>query len=349
MSARISIGTWAYLFNQEEPTTDFHTILHKLQDLGYDGVELGSFGPHPSPATHPTRASRAKLKKHIADHGLALSGVAIDLWAYKVPGVSILEEIPSAYLTAFLGWCQFAGELDAKTVRVDSVVGPTHFATDPDGQKLGAEKGMDRLAAVWDKCSKMAADYGLSVCWEFEPGFAFNKPSEVVRLVDAVRAKGNPNFGVLYDTCHAHMCAAVGANHQGEKEILPGGALELLETLTGENYSRPPDRQRRVAQRAQHQHAQPVRHRGAGLRPAGAGRPEGRGADRLVVRGPVLLAERLGRDRPEQEVPGRPAGQARRRGVREAEPWSRCHPPGRRATSPNCTSGWAGCRSNASG
>ena len=233
MSARISIGTWAYLFNQEEPTTDFHTILHKLQDLGYDGVELGSFGPHPSPATHPTRASRAKLKKHIADHGLALSGIAIDLWAFKVPGVSILEEIPSAYLTAFLGWCQFAGELDAKTVRVDTVVGPNHFTADAEGQKLGAEKGLDRLASVWDKCSKMAADYGLNVCWEFEPGFAFNKPSEILKLVDAVKAKGNPNFGVLYDTCHAHMCAAVGANHQGEKEILPGGALELLDKLKG--------------------------------------------------------------------------------------------------------------------
>ena len=65
--ARISIGTWAYLFNQETPTNDFHVILHKLQDLGYDGVELGSFGPHPTPATHPTKASRAKLKKEIVE------------------------------------------------------------------------------------------------------------------------------------------------------------------------------------------------------------------------------------------------------------------------------------------
>ena len=65
--ARISIGTWAYLFNQKEPTNDFHTIIHKLQDLGYDGVELGSFGPHPSPVSHPTKAKRAKLKKEIAD------------------------------------------------------------------------------------------------------------------------------------------------------------------------------------------------------------------------------------------------------------------------------------------
>jgi sugar phosphate isomerase/epimerase len=73
----------------------------------------------------------------------------------------------------------------------------------------------------------------MSVCWEFEPGFVFNKPSEVVQIVDQVRAKGNANFGVLYDTCHAHMCAAVGANQPGSKETLPGGAMELLDKLKG--------------------------------------------------------------------------------------------------------------------
>ena len=231
--ARISIGTWAYLFNQEVPTNDFHVILHKLQDLGYDGVELGSFGPHPSPVSHPTKASRQKLRKTIADHGLELSGIAVDLWAFKNAGTSIMDENPAAYLTAFLGWCAFAADLDVKTIRVDTVIAPNYFETDTEGKKIGAHAGMDRLASVWDKASKMAADYGMNICWEFEPGFAFNKPSEIVSLVDAVRAKGNPNFGVLYDTCHAHMCAVVGANHTGEKEILPGGELELLEKLKG--------------------------------------------------------------------------------------------------------------------
>jgi sugar phosphate isomerase/epimerase len=73
----------------------------------------------------------------------------------------------------------------------------------------------------------------MHLTWEFEPGFLFNKPSEVLRIVDAVKAKGNPNFGVMYDTCHAHMCAAVGANQAGAKETLAGGALELLEKLKG--------------------------------------------------------------------------------------------------------------------
>jgi sugar phosphate isomerase/epimerase len=232
MKKKLSIGTWAYIFNQDKPTTDFHEILHKLHHLGYEGVELGSFGPHPSPVSHPTRASRQKLRQEIADHGLALSGIAVDLWGFTKPGTSILDEIPAAYVTAFLGWCVFASDIGAKTIRVDTVLSPNFFETE-EGSKIGYGKGRDRYIAVWDRCSKIAADHGLNICWEFEPGFVFNKPSEILMLVDAVRAKGNPNFGVLYDTCHAHMCAAVGANQAGAKETLPGGALELLEKLRG--------------------------------------------------------------------------------------------------------------------
>src|ERR1700731_2086459 len=78
---KLSIGSWAYIFNQEKPTTDFHEVLHKLQHLGYDGVELGSFGAHPTPVSHPTKADRQRLKKEVADHGLEFSGIAVDLWA----------------------------------------------------------------------------------------------------------------------------------------------------------------------------------------------------------------------------------------------------------------------------
>ncbi|MGL4551137.1 MAG: sugar phosphate isomerase/epimerase family protein [Gemmataceae bacterium] len=228
---QLSIGTWAYIFNQEKPTTDFHEILHKLQHLGYTGVELGSFGPHPSPWTHPTKASRAGLKKEIADHGMELSAIAVDLWGFKKPGPSILDDNPVAYMAAFLGFTAFAADLGVKTIRVDSVEPPDYLTT--TGKGTEAKAAIGRLIAVWDKCSKIAADYGMNMCWEFEPGFLFNKPSEIVAIVDGVRGLGNKNFGVLYDTCHAHMVAAVGANHQGEKELLPGGELELLEKLKG--------------------------------------------------------------------------------------------------------------------
>jgi sugar phosphate isomerase/epimerase len=92
----------------------------------------------------------------------------------------------------------------------------------------------DRCVRAFDLCSKLAAGRGINICWEFEPGFPLNKPSEILDVVRVVRDElGNKNFGVLFDTCHAHMCAAVGANQLGEKETLPGGELELLDRLKG--------------------------------------------------------------------------------------------------------------------
>ena len=229
MKKKLSIGSWAYIFNQEKPTNDFHEVIHRLHDLGYEGVELGSFGVHPTPVSHPTKADRKRLKDEVADHGLAFSGIAVDLWSFKKPGPSIMDENPTPYVSAFLGFTVFAADLGIKTIRVDSVEPPNFFETSGMDPKVGLE----RIINVWDKCSKIAADYGMNVCFEFEPGFCFNKPSEILAITDGVRAKGNKNFGVLYDTCHAHMCAAVGANHPGSKELLPGGAMELLEKLKG--------------------------------------------------------------------------------------------------------------------
>jgi sugar phosphate isomerase/epimerase len=229
MKKKLSIGSWAYLFNQEKPTHDFHEILHKLSHLGYEGIELGTFGAHPTPVSHPTRASRLTLKKEVVDHGLEFSGMAADLWSFKKPGPSILDENPTPYVSAFLGFAAFGADLGIKTIRVDTVEPPDFFQTSTIDPKVG----LDRLINVWDKCSKIAADYGMNVAFEFEPAFAFNKPSEVLHIIEGVRAKGNSNFGVLYDTCHAHLCAAVGANQPGAKETLAGGAMELLHKLKG--------------------------------------------------------------------------------------------------------------------
>ena len=226
MAARISIGTWAYIFNQETPTNDFHTILHKLQDLGYDGVELGGFAPHPSPESYPTKESRAKLKKTVADHDLKFSALAADLWSQKM--LTVEDRTP--FYEAFAKNVEFAHDLGIDCVRVDTVEPITVVQ---QGQ-VDNDKAFARAVEAFDRCAKIAAEKNVRVTWEFEPGFPINKPSEILALVAEVRgARNNPNFGVLFDTCHAHMCAAVGANQIGEKETLPGGALELLEKLQG--------------------------------------------------------------------------------------------------------------------
>src|SRR3954451_5360993 len=84
MGKKLSIGSWAYIFNQEKPTNDFHEILHKLHHLGYEGVELGGFNPHPGPDTYDTKEKRQKLRQEVKDHGLEFSGLAADLWSQKL-------------------------------------------------------------------------------------------------------------------------------------------------------------------------------------------------------------------------------------------------------------------------
>src|SRR5947209_402178 len=221
---KLSIGTWAYIFNQEKPTNDFHQIVHMLSDLGYDGVELGGFNPHPSPDTC-NRAQRQALRKLVADHGLGFSGLAADLWSQKL--VSVEDSGP--YIAAFTKNVFFAEDLGIDTIRIDTVEPVSKV------KELGIDPKVvfDRAVRAFDLCAKLAADRGMRICWEFEPGFPINKPSEIVALVDAVRGRGNPNFGVLFDTCHAYMCAVVGANQIGEKEALPGGEIELLRKLRG--------------------------------------------------------------------------------------------------------------------
>ena len=221
---KLSIGSWAYIFNQDKPTTDFHQIVHRLSDMGYEGVELGGFDPHPSPYSHD-RAKRQALKKEVRDHGLAFSGLAADLWKMKLLSV----EDSGPYIAEFAKNLFFAEDLGIDLIRVDSVEPPSIFKEKGVDPKVA----FDRAVRAFDLCSKLAADRGVRICWEFEPGFAFNKPSEILNLVNAVRDKGNPNFGVLFDTCHAYMCAVVGANQVGAKETLPGGDLELLQKLKG--------------------------------------------------------------------------------------------------------------------
>ena len=231
MKARLSVGSWAYCFGPYlENPVDFHTVCHKLQDLGLDGVELGGFPPHPGPDSYATKEKRQALKKEVADHGLAFSALAADLWSYKLWSV----EDCSPFIAAFAKNVIFADDLGIDCIRVDTVEPVTDMAKVHPNPTIASKIIFARAAKAFDICAKLAASRNIRVCWEFEPGFPLNKPSEIIEFTNVVREElNNPNFGVLYDTCHAHMCAAVGANHWGEQELLPGGAMELLEKLKG--------------------------------------------------------------------------------------------------------------------
>lgn len=218
---RSSIGSWAYNVGPyAERPIPFGTVLAKLGELGFDGVELGGFNGYPNPQNHPTAEDRARLKEQVASHGLAISGFAQDLWSEHLLDTTDT----SAYVRTFERNCDFAADLGIAGIRVDTVQPPT-IHRDVDHATL-----LRRLVATWERCIGYAADKGLYVAWEFEPGFAFNKPADVQRVLDALP---QDSFGVMYDTCHGQMVAVVGARQEGATETLPGGQLELIGRLSG--------------------------------------------------------------------------------------------------------------------
>jgi len=220
---RLSIGSWAYCFGPyKDNPVPFDAVIEKLGKLGFDGVELGGFPPHPSPAQFDTKAKRKELRAKVAGNGLAFSGLAADLWSHPI----IPQADNSKWISTFERNLDFACDLGIDSIRVDTVSPPDVFEKERIDPKLGGE----RLVKTFRTAAQKAAERGVRVVWEFEPGFAFNKPSEIVRLLEDV---GHKNFRVLYDTCHAHMCAVVGARQPGAKETLPGGAVELLTRLRG--------------------------------------------------------------------------------------------------------------------
>lgn len=225
--SRISIGTWAYCvgpyMNNPIP---FGDVVKELKKLKFDGLELGAFFSHPNPENHPTKESRKTLKDLVESNGLEFSGIATDMWDY--PGhpshLADATDGGAAYLATVKRNLEFTRDLGITLFRVDTV-------QPPDILDKGVDKNqaMDRVVKTWQQVCRMAADMGINVTWEFEPGFVFNRPSDIVTLVNAV---GEKNFGAMYDTCHAYMCAEVGARHSGgPKETT--GMVDLAKKLRG--------------------------------------------------------------------------------------------------------------------
>ena len=228
---KISIGSWAYTIGPwAAHPVPFDTVLERLKALRFDGVELGAFPPHPNPGNPngpdsewpgamPEKPQRAELRARMKEIGLEFSGIAANLWGEKL----INTDDPSKYIQEFRRNAEFAADLGIPAVRVDTVQPPAIL------REIDPRTAMERVVAAWKACCDIAADFGVDVVWEFEPGFAFNKPSEIVRIHDAV---DKPNFGLLYDTCHGQMTGVVGARQEGEKEVF-ASQLEFIRMLDG--------------------------------------------------------------------------------------------------------------------
>jgi sugar phosphate isomerase/epimerase len=218
---KISFGSWAFSFGPyADQPIPFEATVERLSAAGYDGIEICGFPPHVTRDRYPTSASRRELLRFLQDRHLGISGYAADFTSVN----PLAPRNRQRYLDLFRRNLEMCVDLVSPTLRVDTIAAPGSI----DDQDY--ETCFNRLADLWREGAQIAQDAGVRVVWEFEPGFVFNKPSEILALH---RRVAHPNFRILFDTCHAYMCAVAGARQRAPRETLPGGASQLLRQLDG--------------------------------------------------------------------------------------------------------------------
>ncbi len=221
MGARVSIGTWAYTFGEyAKKPISMTEVAQRLGKLRFNGLSLGGFKPHGHYELYPTKQSRKELVDLFASNGLKINSYAADLWSF--PFATAGSEMERRYEEAFDRSLEMCVDCSIQIIRIDTVT------ETPYPEDFNYEKAWDSVVAMFKKVTAKAKKAGVLVAWEFEPGYIFNKPSEIVRMVKAV---SDSNFKLLVDTCHVQMCAVVGAHQWGAKEVLNGGQLEFFKMV----------------------------------------------------------------------------------------------------------------------
>jgi sugar phosphate isomerase/epimerase len=216
---RISLGSWAFTYGPYElAPVSFSDTAIRLAEAGYDGIEIGGFEPHITLERYPDSHSRRELRRFLDDLNLGVSSYAADFGKTD----PITPGNRQAYLHLFYRFIEMCVDLKAPSIRVDCVLTPGSIGS------TEYDTAMHSLSDTWREAAAIADQSGIAVVWEFEPAFVFNKPSEVIKVVESV---GHPNFRVMFDTSHAYMCGVVGARQMGERETLAGGVAEFLDRL----------------------------------------------------------------------------------------------------------------------
>jgi len=218
---KISLGSWAFSFGPyAADPIPFEAAVKRLSATGYDGIDVSGFPPHVTLEKYPTRKSRVELVRFLEDHRLGVSGYSADFSAVN----PIIKENERQYLDLLRRNVQMAVDIGSPTLRVDTVSAPGSLPEDE------YDTSFHRLSRIWAEGAEIAQNGGVRLVWEFEPGFVFNKPEEIVRMHQEVR---HPNFSIVFDTSHAYMCGVVGSRQHGKRDVLAGGVAEFVDKLQG--------------------------------------------------------------------------------------------------------------------
>ena len=219
MSApQVSIGSWAFAFGPYEAAPwPFSRVCDFAAQAGYDGVEVNGFRPHPHYDDFAGGKGTKELKAQITANGLGISAYAPSF--HHVPPARVATQDYVAEIDKARRFCE---SLEIGRLRVDTVMPP---------QEMSPQEYEDcfaQLRASWAQASERCARSGVTLVWEFEPGFWLNRPSEVERLAGEV---GHENFGILFDSSHAHTGAVCGARQGSSPELVPSVAAYATRLL----------------------------------------------------------------------------------------------------------------------
>ncbi len=188
-SSNVKVGINLLLWTAT-PTVEHFSLLDDLKKWGYDGAEFPMFDP--------TVGDWAKLGKHCDELGLDRTSQTIVSEAANP--VSPDPKVRQAAVEHLKLCVDRTVEVGAKTI-----AGPLYG---PVGTLVGrgrTEEEFKRCVGVMRKASEYAATAGIGFSHEplnrFET-YLFNSQQDGLKLVDAV---GMPNFGLHYDTFHAHI------------------------------------------------------------------------------------------------------------------------------------------------
>ncbi|MBM3812224.1 MAG: sugar phosphate isomerase/epimerase [Acidimicrobiia bacterium] len=218
---KVSLGSWAFSFGPYATRpVPFDAVAKRLSEAGYDGIEVCGFPPHVTPEAYQAPESRKRLVRHLEDLRLPISGYAADFSTVN----PIVSGNKQRYLDLLKRNLDLCAAIGSPSIRVDTGAAPGAVLEEDYDSSLG------RLADIWHEAAGIGGECGVKLLWEFEPGFVFNKPTEISELHAKVH---HPNFQILFDTAHAYMCAVACARQHGEPERLEGGVAELLRKLVG--------------------------------------------------------------------------------------------------------------------
>ena len=223
MKAKIAVGSSAVAWGPyASHPVDLYTFARRLVELGCDGIELFGGEPHGSFARYPTTEQQQALGKRLRELGLAVAcyGVGVE----NARPAAADEQERARYRAAVVRGLDFTAALDCRLMRLD---------TNEDPRPVEGESLADDWARTVDSfrwAATEAEKRGVTIVWEYEPGFRFNKPSQVVRMLKEVE---HPHFTALYDVCHSQTVSVVGARQPEPIETLSGGPIELAHLLSG--------------------------------------------------------------------------------------------------------------------